>query len=195
MAGQAAGQPGFLSRACLAGSESTFRDALGYTIIYHDVINTVLKQLSADDRPAHPPRGWASRLGQIPEQVRMMIEKMLSAFSARRRCPVCEHQEEVTRTVLSVLAEELKTPEMTEALQASEGLCLPHLRLLLERIKDRAACETLLTIQRGKLEGLRTELAEFIRKNDYRVIQAGFGKEGDAWLRAAGMLAGARKKT
>jgi hypothetical protein len=50
-------------------------------------------------------------------------------------------------------------------------------------------------IQREKLEGLRTELAEFIRKSDYRMIQEGFGTEGDAWLRAVGMVIGARKKT
>ena len=122
-----------------------------------------------------------------------MIEKMLPALTPRKRCPVCEHREETTRSTLTVLVEELETPEMTNALQASEGLCLPHLRLALERVKNLAACEKLLTIHREKLASLRAELEEFIRKNDYQLIKEGFGKEGDAWLRAVGMIAGSRK--
>jgi len=186
---------GFCHEHAWLGVNQRLGDALGYAIIYHDMVNTVLNKLNDDDRPVQASRAWSSLLGQIPEQVRMMVEKMLYAFTPRKRCPVCEHRDEMTRAVLSVLAEELKTPEMTEALQASEGLCLPHLRLALEHIKDRAACEKLLTIQRTKLEGLRAELAEFIRKNDYQAIQEGFGKEGNAWLRAVGLLTGSRKKT
>ena len=135
-----------------------------------------------------------SLLQQIPEQARHMIEKMLYAFTPRKRCPVCEHRDEMTRTVLSVLVKELPGPEMTEALQASEGLCLPHLRLTLEHVKDLSTCEKLLAIQREKLEGLRAELAEFIRKSDYQAIKEGFGSEGDAWLRAIRMIAGSNKE-
>ena len=123
-----------------------------------------------------------------------MIEKMLTALTPRKHCPVCEHRDETTHSTLAVFVEELETPEMTDALQASEGLCLPHLRLALERVKDTSACETLLTIHRQKLESLRAELEEFIRKNDYQAIKEGFGKEGDAWLRAIGMVAGNRKE-
>ena len=186
---------GFCHEHAWLGVNQRLGDALGYAIVYHDMVNTVLNQLNDDDRPAQTPRGWASLPGQVPERVRTMIEKMLYAFTPRKHCPVCEHRDEMTRASLSVLVKELKTPEMSEALQASEGLCLPHVRMALEHIKDRSACETLLTIHRAKLEGLRAELAEFIRRNDYQVIQEGFGKEGDSWLRAIGMLAGGRKKT
>jgi hypothetical protein len=55
--------------------------------------------------------------------------------------------------------------------------------------------EKLLSIHREKLEKLKTELAEFIRKNDYQAIQKGFGSEGDAWLRSIGMIAGRRKES
>lgn len=167
-------------------------DALGFTIVYHDMVNTVLNQLNDDPPPARSRRSF---LGQIPPQVREMIEKMSSAFTPRKRCPVCEHREDVTRTILSILVEELATAEMTEALQASEGLCLPHLRAALEHVKDALVCERLITIEREKLEGLRKELAEFIRKSDYQRNQEGFGSEGDAWLRAVTLLAGSRKKT
>ncbi len=186
---------GFCHEHAWLGVQQRLGDALGFAIIYHDILNTVLNHLNDDDGPSHTPRRWASLLGRIPEQVKATIEKMLYAFTPRKRCPVCEHRDETTRALLSVLVEELKGPEMTGALQASDGLCLPHLRLGLEHIRDRSACEKLLTIHRAKLESLRTELSEFIRKNDYQVIREGFGKEGDAWLRAIDMITGSRKRT
>ncbi|MCI0552795.1 MAG: DUF6062 family protein [Anaerolineae bacterium] len=109
-------------------------DALGFSIIYRDIVNSVLKQLSNNNGPAHTSRRWTASLRQIPEQVRNMIEKMLTALTPRKRCPVCEHRDETTRTVLSVLVDELENPQMTNALEASEGLCLPHLRLALENM-------------------------------------------------------------
>jgi hypothetical protein len=83
---------------------------------------------------------------------------------------------------------------MTEALQSSEGLCISHLQLALGSVNDESAFETLLAIQRRKWENLKTELAEFIRKSDYHVIQQGFGSEGNAWLRAISLIAGNPKE-
>ena len=169
-------------------------DALGFSIIYRDLLNSILKQLDDGSGSARPARRGASLLRQVPEQARNMVEKILSALTPRKRCPVCEHRDEMTRSTLSVLVKELPGPEMTDALQASEGLCLPHLRLTLEHVKDLAACLKLLAIHREKLESLRAELAEFIRKNDYQAIKEGFGREGDAWLRAVRMIVGNKKE-
>jgi len=169
-------------------------DALGFTIIYRDIVNAVLNQLSDNGGSVSASQRRISSLRQIPEQARNTIEKMLYALTPRKRCPVCEHRDEMTHTTLSVLVEELAKPEMTDALQASQGLCFPHLQLAFEHVKDVSVSEKLLTIHREKLESLRAELAEFIRKSDYQLIEAGFGKEGDAWLRAVGMVAGNRKE-
>ena len=187
---------GFCHEHAWLGVDRRLGDALGYSIIYRDVINSILTHLEDNSRPAPAPRRKASWLRQLPDPARELIEKMLAAFTARKHCPVCEHRDETTRSTLAVLMEELKTDEMRNALQASDGLCLPHLRLALEKVKtiDAPAAETLLGLQREKLERLRAELAEFIRKNDYQAIQEGFGKEGDAWLRAIAMIVGSRKR-
>jgi hypothetical protein len=169
-------------------------DALGFAIIYRDLVNSVINELKDDSNPPRAPRGWMSLLQQVPEQARAMIEKMLSAITPRKGCPVCEYREETTRTLLSVLVEELEQTQMADALEDSDGLCLPHLRLALGHVKNLSVYEKLLTIHREKLEGLRAELAEFIRKNDYQVIGEGFGEERDAWLRAVGMVVGSRKE-
>jgi hypothetical protein len=169
-------------------------DALGFAIIYRDLVNSVINQLKDDSNPSRAPRRWMSLLQQVPEQARNMIEKMLSAITPRKGCPVCAYREETTRTLLSVMVEELERTQMTDALEDSDGLCLPHLRLALGHAKNVSVCEKLLTIHREKLEGLRVELVEFIRKNDYQVIGEGFGEERDAWLRAVGMIVGNRKE-
>jgi len=185
---------GFCHEHAWLGVNQRLGDALGYSIIYRDIVNSVLTQLNDNNSPAPSPRRRTSLLRQIPEAARNMIAKMLTALTPRKHCPVCEHRDETTHSTLTVFVEELETPEMTDALQASEGLCLPHLRLTLGHVKNLSACEKLLTIHRAKLESLRAELAEFIRKNDYQAIKEGFGKEGDAWLRAIGMVAGNRKE-
>lgn len=43
---------------------------------------------------------------------------------------------------------------------------------------------------RGRLEGVQGELAEFIRKNDYRYANEPSGGERDSWLRALRALGG-----
>ena len=172
---------GFCHEHAWLGVDQRLGDALGYSIIYRDLVNSILRKGDENTDPSREP------------SVRTRIEKVLTIFAPRKRCPVCEHREHATRTLINTLVEELGSPQMVQALQASEGLCLPHLRLTFEHIKDNTLLEALLNIHRAKLEGLRTELEEFIRKSDYQAVKEGFGKEGDAWLRAIGMIVGRRK--
>ena len=172
---------GFCHEHAWLGVNKRLGDALGYSIIYRDILNALLKQLNDD----------ASRRRV---SLRERIDKMLDIFMPRKRCPVCEKRDEARHILIDVLVEEIKTPEMIEALRASDGLCLPHLRVTLEHIRDVPDCEKIVNIQREKLESLSAELSEFIRKNDYQSAHEGFGKEGDAWLRAIQMVVGRRKE-
>jgi hypothetical protein len=185
---------GFCHEHAWLAVDQRLGDALGFSIIYQDILNHILTDLARGNDSSPPRRSLGSLLGQVPEQARRILEGTLAALNPRKRCPACEHRDETTRATLSILLEELKGSEMNEALQASDGLCLPHLRLTLEHARDDSVHETLLTLHRGKLENLRAELEEFIRKNDYQLIEAGFGVERDAWLRAIGMVAGSRKR-
>lgn len=184
---------GFCHEHAWLGVDQRLGDALGYSIIYHDIVNSILTQLEGDHPSAHVSRR-TSRLRQLPESARSRIEKMLDVLAPRKHCPVCEHRDQITRTLLSTLIDELGTPEMIQALQASDGLCLHHLRLALEHVRDQSASEQLLLIHREKLESLRSELSEFIRKSDYQAVKEGFGREGDAWLRAVRMVVGKRRE-
>jgi hypothetical protein len=184
---------GFCYEHAWLGVDQRLGDALGYSIIYRDLINSVLRHWKKDSGSTPTPARRPSLRRQLPESARNLIEKVREALIPRKRCPVCEQRDHTARTYISVLLEQLGTPEMISALQASEGLCLPHLHLVLERAKDGPASEQLLDIHRPKLESLRAELEEFIRKNDYQAVNEGIGKEGDAWLRAISMVVGKRK--
>lgn len=184
---------GFCHEHAWLGVEKRLGDALGFSIIYHDLVNNLIGSLN-DSSSARATRRRASVLAPIPESMRSRVEGVLDVLTPRKQCPACEHREELRRSLLSVLVEDLPTPAMMEALQASEGLCLPHLGLAVGYVKDVAVYEMLLTIHTAKLESLRDELAEFIRKNDYQVIKEGFGSEGNAWLRAIRLVVGSRKE-
>lgn len=188
------GSLGFCHAHTWLAADKRLGDPLGFSIIYRDLVNSVLRRFETGERPARAARGWTALLRQLPEEARTRIAGALAAITPRKHCPVCEHRDESTRNTLTVLLEELKQPEMVTALQASEGLCLPHLRQALEQIRDASVLERLLSIQQEKLESLRAELDEFIRKNDYQFAAEGFGGERDAWLRAMAMVVGKKNQ-
>lgn len=175
---------GFCHEHAWLGVNKRLGDALGYSIIYHDLINSLLKQLSDGVPPQASPRRAS---------LREHISKIIHSFTPHKPCPVCVKRDETRRTLIHTLVNEIKTLQMVEALRASNGFCLAHLRLTLEHIHEPADYQQIIDIQRDKLEGLRAELSEFIRKNDYQAAHEGFGTEGDAWLRAVSMIVGRRK--
>lgn len=122
-------------------------------------------------------------LKRIPEQVSETVQKIPYALTPQKHCMVCHERDKTLHIIVSTFVEDLHKPEMIEALQASDGLCIPHLKRAFESIRHLNIWEQLLSIHREKLESLRGELAKFIRKNDYRFKDEGFGAEGDAWRR------------
>ena len=84
----------------------------------------------------------------------------------------------------------LDNPALTQVLSASGGLCLPHLDQALQAAATPQAYQALQSICQERIESLRAELGEFIRKNDYRFSKEPVGSEGNAWKRAAILTAG-----
>jgi len=88
-----------------------------------------------------------------------------------------------------MLLEHLQAGTLREEYVASGGLCLPHLRVALAGAPAEAR-RFLEAAESDKLAGLREELSDLIRKNDYRFREEPWGPERDAWIRAARKLAG-----
>lgn len=158
---------GFCREHARLAIDKRLGNALGFAIIYQDVITNIL-------------RGFEKETS------------IVKALTPRESCMVCKEQEKTAQLVVSALVEGLTEAQMKEALQTSDGLCMPHLKKVIESIRDLASEDLLRSIHLEKLESLREELAEFIRKNDYRFKDEGFGTESDSWKRAVNKLTGDR---
>jgi hypothetical protein len=109
--------------------------------------------------------------------------------TARAPCPACEQRDDAALRYLKPLRNLHTEDELAATFTAGSGFCLPHLRQVTARLRGEAL-ERLLHYQQERWEELRAELAEIVRKNDYRFQGEGFGAERDAWLRAVRAVAG-----
>lgn len=150
---------GFCNEHARMAMEEVHGKALGLTIIYDDLLRVALEQISSN--------------GGIRKN--------------EKKCPACENRDEMTGRVLMELSKHISEPPILAAFKDSQGLCLGHLRQALEHIRQPEKRNALLTIQCDIMQVLRGELAEFIRKNDYRYAGEGFGPERDSWKRAVRM--------
>ena len=76
-----------------------------------------------------------------------------------------------------------------ETFDPALAAALIFLKRLLPKL-DQKRKATLLGQQQTRMESLRGELAEFIRKSDYRFRDEIIGGEGDSYKRAADMVKG-----
>ncbi len=167
-----------------AWEAAALKDAFGMAIIYRDVVSTLSEELDKGVRTPRLPTSGLLRREPRPGQF------LARRLAARRPCPACSVQDEVTDATLGALVRNVNDPQMEEAFSSSSGLCLPHLRRALTLAEDGAAVETLVRVQRAALARLEGELAEFIRKHDYRFAAEEWGPERDSWRRAIAMMSG-----
>ena len=167
-------------------------DALGMSIIYHDVFGTVLKRLRRQSPSSSDGSTLARLLGRVPEELASSLKRIRQAVSPHEPCLACQQRDNAVDIVLSVLADQIHDPQMLAAFTNSDGLCFPHLRQVCTHVQDGNVLVEILQVEVEKIEGLHTELAEFIRKSDYRYLEDGFGPEGNAWRRAARLASGGK---
>jgi len=140
-------------------------NALGIAMIYQDLLKFAMHHM-------HDPQGVST---------------------PKRRCPACEQRDLSMMRTLSEMAKYIDSESMTVAFKKSDGLCLFHMRHALRNVRIPTKRALLISMEEDILSKLRAELAEYIRKNDYRFAKEAFGKERDSWRRAVGIIAGGRK--
>lgn len=105
-------------------------------------------------------------------------------------CAVCIQNQRAERQYGEVICEHVNQAAFAAALRGSEGVCLPHLRLIVRQCGKPEPVDALLAIQREIWERLQADLQLFIRKSDVNYTGEGFGAESDSWKRAIASLAG-----
>jgi hypothetical protein len=147
-------------------------DALGHAILYQDLVKDAIQKIVENE--------------QNPGN------KLTSALESLAECPACMIEEAALERILDTIVVALRNEDFVTEFRQSSGLCLPHLQLLLPKL-DRKRQTTILGFQFECLENLKGELAEFIRKSDYRFRDESIGKEGDSYKRAAALIHGKRQ--
>ncbi|HBX70681.1 MAG TPA: hypothetical protein DEH25_15200 [Chloroflexi bacterium] len=163
--------------------DSQLGNALGVAIISQDVIGKLLNDLADLESKPDP-------LARLKQLVRNNSKPQTQWFAPEDICPACQHKAIAEERIQKTLMGSLHLPELSEAIAQSDGICLPHLRLLLALAAPSESTQILLDLTNQKWQSLRAELAEFIRKNDYRFSKEGFGDERDSWLRATALING-----
>ncbi len=148
--------------------------ALGVAVLYEGILRHLLEDM-----------GTVS-----PGDGRRQVGQATSALQPREPCPACVHQATVEDHLLRNLLDHLDQAEFADGLRRSEGICLPHLRQALDiagRVQHKVR---LLAIQQAIWGDLQRDLAEFMRKYDYRFATEGMGDEGTSPRRAIESTAG-----
>lgn len=170
------------------------RASLGATIITNDVLRDVLRAMESAHFQA-PPILSLRRTQEVwdPRQPAAATADVVARLSPQQPCPVCVEAEKMENIYLSTLIETLLGDDgLLDAFRSSDGLCLPHLRQALTRVREKALFETLVHAQRAIWQRLADQLSEIIRKADYRFQDEAPGEERGASLRAIAALAGTR---
>lgn len=164
--------------------------ASSIAILYRSLLNDALRALEAGDAA----RNEGSGLGWLWRGLTAQTAAPAAAreLSPSRTCPACRARDERAAMMAGVLLDHLADADLSDAYRTSDGLCLPHLRLVLGRTPNADARTRLVALQRDVWRRLDGELAELIRKFDYRFAHEPVGTEADAWLRAVAALAAAR---
>ncbi len=118
--------------------------------------------------------------------------KALAPPNPTKSCPICDTYDASAAYAAHLLVTCLGDPETLEAFRASPGICLPHFRLALKQANPRQA-EVLLAEELVPLRALGANLAEYLRKTDYRYVHEPKGEERHAWRRAAALFSGERR--
>jgi hypothetical protein len=169
--------------------------SLGVAIITRDVLQNVLRMLEQAKFQAPPTLSLRRTQEALnPGQPAAATAQLVAQLAPQEACPVCAKAETMETIYLNTLVENLLGEDGLSTLyQASDGLCLPHFRQALTRVRDEPLFEAMLNAQRAIWERLVGHLGETIRKSDYRFREEPRGEESGAWLRAIAAVAGARE--
>ena len=168
--------------------------SVGVAIITRDVLQNLLKIL---DEAAF--QGLASlSLRRLQEAVDLKqpsvaTADLVSKLEPKAPCPACVWAGKMEDIYLDTLIHNLIGEDnLLAEYEASDGLCLPHFRQALVRVRKQAIYDALVHVQRVVWERLVGQLSESIRKSDYRNLDEPWGEEAGSWLRGIAALVGAR---
>jgi len=155
--------------------------ALGVALIYRDALRMLTEALDAAPRQ---PSSLRERLGARTKG------RDVRALEPDQPCPACKIKESAAADYISLLLDHLDDETLYAAYAAGDGLCLPHLRQAVARVKEPETLRRLVEPQVERYKAMLIDLDEYIRKRDHRFRNEPMGPEGDVWLRVMNAITG-----
>jgi hypothetical protein len=170
------------------------RASVGVAIIMQDVLQNVLKGMEDAQFQALPILSLRrSQEALDPKQPAAATAEVVAQLAPQAPCPACVEAQTMEDIYLSALIENLIGEDgLLATYQSSDGLCLPHLRQALTRIRDEMTFNAVVNVQQAIWKRLGDHLSEIIRKSDYRFQDEPRREEAGASLRAIAAISGAR---
>ena len=172
-------------------------DGMSPTRLCSWLLGALSMRLSKAERSTRtaPPSG--------PQMARWIMRKALPGegiakhTDAKGGCPACEDLSKYEQSLLWGLQRFLSPTKGDETIrrmyQASNALCLPHLRLALEEVEEPGSADLLLGVQAQALTRLSGNLKEYLRKHDYQYAHEPMAEaEAASYLRAIALFVGER---
>jgi hypothetical protein len=147
-----------------------FGDALGGAILFRDVLHAAIARLRSPGRP------WRRRA--TPQEF------------GGQPCYFCWLAHETLEGALGELARRVDDPEVETCWQGSAMLCLSHLTMLLEHIRDSRTRERVLKLHVEKYRLLCRQMDQVVANSSYDHRQAESGSQRDSWIRAIEAIVG-----
>ncbi|KAA3657364.1 MAG: hypothetical protein DWQ04_28350 [Chloroflexi bacterium] len=167
--------------------------APGAAILMDGVMKTLLRILQKNPNAKSKPSQLNKLLQQVKLGNRESLKMLLTDLEPEIPCPVCTHIEDLenkyTHTLLKQFTGEYG---LSEDFRQSDGLCLPHLRLVISHAGLGDNTRLLLEMQEAIWQNLEEELAEFIRKCDHNARDERISDiESISRMKAMTLIAGA----
>jgi len=143
---------------------------LGNGILYEGLTKAVSCRLQETRSLAEKQsrRGWARRLLARLVGRGKRSERLERPLTPEEICRICKVGQESVRLHAETLLEMLAYPEYQALYERSQGVCLPHLRLLCQVAQPGPGLQYLLQQSARRLESLETDLSEYLRKQSYQ---------------------------
>jgi hypothetical protein len=168
--------------------------SLGVAIIANDVLANLLRTLEGgafDSLPVMSLRRVQEAVDS--KQPSAATADLVERLEPEAPCSACEWAGKMEAIYVDTLVRSLVEPNGVRAVyEASDGLCLPHFRQALTRVRKATAYDVLVEAQQVVWQRLADHLGESISKSDYRRQGEKWGEEAGAWLRGIAALVGAR---
>jgi hypothetical protein len=186
-------QTGILDIELLGSPLSTVR-------IYQQLAGIIATRLTRYSNRLSASRrsGWKRRLSTLLLGQRRLLSP--EELQPKARCRVCQIGDETVRTSLEGLLDGLHSAEdnLRELYDASDGLCLPHLRqaLTMANCASESALEYLIENTLRRLDILQRDIDEYARKEswDYHTEEK-TEREKNAWRNVLTFFAGNPKSS